>query len=71
MIKTYAGAANVDAANEEAVDKYIKDSWELIENMEKKEGLAVNIHILNSMVLLYANAIRSDELEAIVLPKFE
>ena len=71
MIKTYAGAANKDRASEGAIDKYIKDAWELIETMEKKDGIAVNIHILNSMVQLYSNAIRAEELEAIVLPKYE
>jgi hypothetical protein len=49
---------------------YLKDAWELLKNMEK-EGLEPNIHILNSMVYLYANAYRTEELEAKVLPLYD
>ena len=49
---------------------YLKDSWELVKNMEK-EGLEPNIHILNSMLFLYCNAIRVEEMEAKILPLYE
>ena len=50
---------------------FIKDAWALLDILEKKPNLEVNINVLNSMVLLYANALRPEELEAKVLPLFD
>jgi hypothetical protein len=48
---------------------YINDAWSLLETMQK-DGLDLNINILNSMTYLYSNALRSEELEAKVLPLY-
>lgn len=70
LIRTYANACRVPNVKEEHVDMYLKDSWELIDNM-LKEGIDPNINVLNSLVLLHAQAIRPAELEGMVLPMYE
>lgn len=70
LIRTYAGACKIDHVREEHIDLYIKDAFQLYKTMES-EGLEVNIQILNSLVLLYANALRPEQLEAEVLPLFD
>lgn len=51
---------------------YLKDSMELFKTLEKGENDAeVNIQVLNSMLLLYSNALRPEQLEAEVLPLYE
>lgn len=58
MIRTYAGACRVKLnLPEETVDKYIKDTFELLENMEK-EGLPINNTVMNSVLILHTNAMR-------------
>lgn len=37
----------------------------------ERDGLDVNINVLNSMTLLYANALRAEQLEAEVLPLYD
>ena len=51
---------------------YIKDTWELLDPIIKGDSQAdININILNSLVFLYSNALRPEELEADVLPLYE
>lgn len=51
---------------------YLKDSMELFKTLEKGENDAeVNIQVLNSMLLLFSNALRPEQLEAEVLPLYE
>jgi pentatricopeptide repeat protein len=70
LIRTYAGAASVRFVKEEHVDMYIKDSMDLIEQIKKDDNVEINIHILNSLVLLHSNALRVDDLDANVLPLY-
>ena len=63
LIRTYAGACLIDKTKEKHIDMYIKDSWDLLDQMNK-EGVEININILNSMVYLYACALRPEDLEA-------
>lgn len=59
---------------EKYIDMYIKDATELFKAMEKDEdglGIAPNIEVLNSMVYLYSSALRTEQLEADVLPLFD
>lgn len=70
LIRTYAGACSLDHVKETHIDMYISDAWELFHSMEK-DGGDINGNILNSMVFLYANALRPDDLEANVLPLFD
>lgn len=45
---------------------------ELFKTLEKGENdTEVNIQVLNSLLLLYSNALRSEQLEAEVLPLYE
>ncbi len=51
---------------------YLKDSMELFKTLEKGENdTEVNIQVLNSLLLLYSNALRPEQLEAEVLPLYE
>ncbi len=51
---------------------YLKDSMELFKTLEKGENdNEVNIQVLNSLLLLYSNALRPEQLEAEVLPLYE
>jgi len=70
LIRTYANACLENKIKEEHVDMYIKDAWELVKSMEKY-GLEPNIHILNSLLFLYCNAVRAEEMEAKVLPLYD
>ena len=71
LIKVYAGAVALPNVLHEHIDMYIRDAWILFDQVEKKQNLEVNTHLLNSMVLLYANALRPEELEAKVFPLFD
>lgn len=71
LIRTYAGAAAVWHVKEEHIDMYIKDSHELFKQLEKSPDTKVNIHILNSLLLLHTNALRVEELDSYVLPLYE
>ena len=71
LIRTYAGAAAVRQVKESHVDMYIKDSWELFEQLNNDPNTKVNINILNSLLLLHANALRVEELDANVLPLYQ
>jgi len=71
LIRVYAGAVKVPDTKHEHEQLYINDAWNLMDIIEKNHNLEMNIHILNSMVLLYANALRVEELEAKVLPLFD
>jgi pentatricopeptide repeat protein len=70
LIRTYAGAAAVRFVKEEHVDMYIKDTWELFETMKEDPEMEINIHILNSILLLHTNALRIEELDSKVLPLY-
>lgn len=70
LIKTYAGAAAVRGVKEEHVDMYIKDAMALFEQM-KKEQHQIDSHVLNRLVELHVNALRTDELDANILPLYE
>ena len=67
----YAEAINIPLTKHEHVEMYIRDAWNLFELVEKKQNLEINPHLLNAMVLIYANALRPEELEAKVLPLFD
>lgn len=71
LIRTYASAAAVRLVKEDHVDMYIKDSWDLFEQLKNNPDAEVNIHILNSLLLLHTNALRVEELDANVLPLYE
>lgn len=49
---------------------YLTDGWELYEQMVKETDYEPNIHILNSLVLLFSNALNVEELERKVLPLY-
>jgi hypothetical protein len=74
LIRCYAGGCALKNVPEKNIDLYIKDAFELFRAVERDEdgtGIAPNIEILNSMVLLFGSALRPDELEAEVLPLFD
>ena len=50
---------------------YINDAWLLYEQIEQSKDCEVNVFILNSLVYLFSCALKTQELEAKVLPQFE
>lgn len=49
---------------------YLTDGWELYQQMIKETDYEPNIYILNSLVLLFSNALSVEELERKVLPLY-
>jgi len=70
LIKTYAGACRIPNVNEEHIDMYLNDIWKLVDQINEK-GLDLNIYILNSMVLAFCNAARTEDMVMKVLPLYE
>jgi pentatricopeptide repeat protein len=61
LIRVYAGACLQENVKEEHIDMYLKDSMELFKTLEKSEnGSQVSIQVLNSLLLLYTNALRPE-----------
>lgn len=74
LIRVYAGACRLPHVPEKEVDMYLEDAMALfrtIERDEKNEGVEVNIQILNSLVSLFAAALRPEEVETKILPLYE
>jgi hypothetical protein len=69
LIKVYAGAANGKYVQEKHIDLYIKDAMELFHTQIEPQGL-VNVNILNSLVLLFSNTLKIEELEHRILPLY-
>lgn len=70
LLRTYAGAAAVRQVKEDYIDMYIKDAWELFEQMKGNPEVEINIHILNSLLLIHTNALRVKDLDSTVLPLY-
>lgn len=60
LIRVYAGACKLPHLPEAHIDMYIRDAMELFKNCEKDETLEVNVHVLNSLVLLFSSALRPE-----------
>ena len=67
----YAGACKVPNTQEKHIEMYLKDGWELFEQMVNQTDYEPNIQVLNSLVLMFANAIKPLELESKILPLYE
>lgn len=70
LIRTYAGACTIPEIEEEHVKMYIKDAWDLLEQMKEKD-IPININIVNSLLLLHCNALFTEEVHEKVLPLYE
>lgn len=71
LLRTYAGACKIPQLSQETKNIYIKDAWKLFEQMQTVEKLPVNVHILNSLLLVHTNAIEPQQMEDFVLPLYE
>jgi hypothetical protein len=73
LLRVYANACLKDSVPEAHIDLYVKDAFELFKTVERGDepGVDVNIHLLNSLTFLFANALRPEQLEADVLPLYE
>ena len=67
LIRTYAGAAALRNVKEEHIDLYIKDSFELFNQLQNDPDCNVTPQVLNSLLLLHCNAMRVDDLDSKVL----
>ena len=71
LLRTYAGACKIPQLSKDTKDLYIKDAWKLFEQMQTVDKIPVNVHILNSLMLVHTNAIEPQQLEDFVLPLYE
>jgi hypothetical protein len=70
LIRVYAGATIIPNVPHEHVDMYVRDGFELFNQMVKDSDFEPNIHVLNSLTLLFCNALKVTELEQKVLPLY-
>lgn len=70
LIRVYAGACLVPQTKHEHIDMYVNDGWLLYEQMTQQTDFEPNIRVLNSLSLLFANALKVEELEQKVLPLY-
>ena len=70
LIRTYAGACTIPKIEERQIESYVADAWALLDQMKEKD-IPLNIHILDSMVLLHWKALFTQELHEQVLPLYE
>ena len=70
LIKVYAGACLVPNTLDKHIQMYLNDGWELYQQMISETDYEPNIIIINSLVLLYSNALNVEELERKVLPLY-
>ena len=54
LIRVYASACMVPQVKNEHIDMYVRDAWQLFEQMQEIPECEVNINILNSLVHLYS-----------------
>ena len=69
MLRTYAGACTLGPLNNSQIDLYISDAWKLLDII-KNENM-ININILNSFLFIHVKALKSDQIEGLVLPLYE
>ena len=65
MLRTYAGAVAQEYTPNDVKEVYIKDSWNLLEQIKKEKKLS--IQILNSLLLVHCNAIKPDQVEVLYI----
>ena len=71
LIRTYAGGCKLPGADKELKDAYMRDAWNLFEQMQTVDNLPVSVNVLNSLMQLYVNAHEPEKLENFVLPLYE
>lgn len=54
---------------EETVDLFIADSWRLLDEISKRK--LVNVNILNSFMLIFMQAVRTEQIDGLVLPLYK
>ncbi len=70
LIRVYAGACSGENVKHEHIETYCRDGLELYNQMVQNTDFEPNIQILNSLTLLYCNALKLDELEQKILPLY-
>lgn len=69
LIRVYAGACRNPEVSDEHVNMYCDDAWALYEQMqEMTENCEISVQVLNSLLSLFAAAVKPHEIEAKVLP---
>jgi pentatricopeptide repeat protein len=70
LIRVYAGACKQAFVKTEHIDKYIKDSWDIIKYMEQ-EKINIDLYTLNSLLLVHCSAHKLELVEGLVVPLYE
>jgi pentatricopeptide repeat protein len=70
LMRVYAGACKQPFVKEEHIDKYIKDSWDILKYMEN-EKIPIDLYTLNSLLLVHSSAHKLDLVEGLVVPLYE
>jgi len=70
LIKTYAGACKLEEISDKQIDIFIQDAWKLFAEIEQK-GFKIRQNTLDSMILLYANALRDGDAEGQVMSLYQ
>jgi pentatricopeptide repeat protein len=71
IIKVYASAIIVPGTTNEHIDQYCDDAWLLYTQLRDKPECEITIQVLNSLLILYGNALKPQELESKVLPEYQ
>lgn len=69
LIKTYAGACQLEALPERLQQKFKKDAWNLFRQAEEKGFMS--LHLLNALLLVHVRANDVQMMEGAVLPLYE
>jgi len=69
LLKVYAGACRLPDVEEKHVERYLEDAMDLFETQIEPQDL-VNVHILNSLVILFSNALKAELVEQKILPLY-
>lgn len=54
----------------EHIEMYVNDGWEIYNQMILQTDFEPNIHVLNSLTLLFCNALKVNDLEQKILPLY-
>jgi hypothetical protein len=68
LMRCYAAGCSLPHLPVETVDLFVEDAWRLLEEVGKAN--MIDTTILNNFLLIFVTALRTDEIEGLVLPLF-
>lgn len=70
LIRTFAGAAKIPYVKTEHLEEYLKDSWNILQFMEKN-NIKISVHILDSLLEVHCSMHKMEDVDGLVLPLYE